>query len=908
MRNSKRLGLFVTVFTCLFLCVGGQAQAQAQSKVKVLVLPFVINASGDKEALRKSVGQLLAERFKEQGASVAVADSPDVLKLLKGAEPSVSVARAAGRSGGAAVVVYGSVNEVGGGISVDAKALPVKGNAQPVSAYATRGGVMELASAMDEVVQKLPIGKFVAATGGSAVAAPSGGSGLSGVKVAQVDVEGNDTLDKDVILLKVKTQVGEPFDAGTVNEDLKRLMALGYFDDVQVKTEDVAGGKRVVFVVKEKPRILAISVTGNSDIKTNDILAAMETRSGSVLNMQTLADDLEKIRDLYRKKGYYQTTVDYKLEQTDPRQARLNIVVKEAKKIYIKKIDIVGAKQVSASDLRGVMALKEKGFLSWVLQTGVLKEELLDRDSAAIENYYTNHGYIDARVGQPQVDIQNDGIVITFRVEEGERYRVGSVNFKGDLLLDEKKLHEITKMPELAQKKAYFDRSVARDDVTNLKNSYSDMGYAFADANVDLQKRPNENVVDVTYVLNKGQKVYVRRVTIEGNDRTRENVIRRELRLADGDVLSGTALARSNARLNKLDYFDKVDIEAVSTEDPSQVDIKVKVKDKNTGTISAGVGYSTSDSVFVGGSIEERNLFGKGYQASLQGQFSTITNRFVASFTNPALYDSDLAAGIDAFSTFRQYSDFYRESQGGGLHFGYPVGEFTNLRWGYQLSRDRVYHTNWNASSVIAQSRGVHWTSSVMAGISRDTTDSRTMPTTGTLNDFSVQYAGLGGDRGFIRLYYNFNYYHPVVAGIIFHARAQAGTLFENGHGSVPVFERFYLGGIGDIRGYESMKISPKDHNTNERIGGDTTYFANLEAIFPLVKQYGLYGVGFFDAGNSIWVKRDGFNPTLVKSVGGGVRWLSPMGLIRVEGGYALDTIEHHQQNFQIGFAMGNTF
>jgi outer membrane protein insertion porin family len=760
--------------------------------------------------------------------------------------------------------------------------------------------MMELSSAVDELAQKLKID--------AAPTAPGATAALTGEKVAEVDVEGNNALEKDVILLKVKTQAGEPFDSKTVNEDLKRLFELGYFDDVQIRVEDARGGKRVVFVVKEKPRIQAVSVVGNSEIKKDDILEAMGTKSGSVLNMQVLADDLEKVRELYRKKGYYQTTVEYKLEQTDPRMARLNIVVKESQKLYIKKITINGAKKVDPSDLKDQMGLKEKNFLSWIMQTGVLKEELLDRDSAAIENYYNNRGFIDARVGQPQVEIKEDGIYITVQVEEGDRYKVGDVGFKGDLLLDEKKLRETTKLSELSKKKEFFDRSVVREDITKLNEAYSDMGYAFAETDVDMQKRGEEKIVDLTYILKKGQKVYVRRVTVEGNDRTRENVIRRELRLSDGDQFSGTKLKRSNERLNKLDYFEKVDVETVPTENPNEVDIRVKVKDKNTGSISAGVGYSTYDSVFVGGSVQERNLFGKGYNAQFQGMFSGVTNRFMASFTNPAVYDSDLSFGVDAFSTFRRYSDYYKQSQGGIVRFAYPLGEFTTLRWDYRLTRDDVYHTNYYSSSIIRESKGIHWTSSVLVGITRDTTDSRTKPTKGTVNDLSTEYAGLGGDRGFIKEFYSFNYYYPMFWETVFHVRAQTGFLFENGFGDIPVFERFYLGGIGNIRGYETDKISPKDHVTNERIGGDTMYFANIEYIFPVSKQYGVYGLGFFDAGNSIYRIRDGFNLSFVKSVGAGVRWFSPMGLIRVEAGYGLDEIQHSQQRFQVGFTMGQTF
>lgn len=909
MRGRKCTGLFLGLVAILSLAVFGQ-EAMAQSergKAKVLVLPFKVNAPGDAESLRKSISQQLSDRLRKEG--VAVVDSATAASVLKAKKVkevvSAQQARELARAAKASYAVMGSLSVVGDSLSLDAKSVGVGSNLrESAGVYATGPGLVGLSAAVDDLAGKLK-GEFVA---GAAAPAGAPGSGLTGEKVAEVDVEGNNALEKDVVLLKVKTQVGEPFDSKTVNEDLKRLFDLGYFDDVQIRVDNVRGGKKVVFVVKEKPRIQAVGVNGAVEIKKDDILEAMSTKAGSVLNLQVLADDLEKIRELYRKKGYYQTEVSYSLEQTDPRLARLNINIKEAKKLYIKEIRILGAKQVSVSDLKDEMGLKEKNFLSWIMQTGVLKEELLERDTAAIENYYTNHGYIDARVGQPQVDIQPDGIVLTFQVEEGERYKVGSVGYRGDLLMDNDKLATLTKAQELVQKKEFFDRSVVRNDIAKLTEAYSDMGYAFADCDVDMKKRGEEKIVDLTYVITKNQKVYVRRVTVEGNDKTRENVIRRELRLSDGDLFSGSKVKRSNERLNKLDYFDKVDVETVPTENPGEVDLRVRVKDKNTGSISAGVGYSTSDSVFFGGNIEERNLFGKGYAAQFSGMISGRTTRFVLSFTNPAVYDSKLSAGTDLYATKRQFDDFYKDAYGGDIRFAYPIGEYSTLAWNYRLEHDYIYHTNLFATSMIQEWRGWHWTSSVYGGFTRDTSDSRTKPTKGTINEFAVTYAGLGGDVGYVKPFYSFNWYRSLPLETVFHIRAQGSVLIENGFGDFPVFERFYMGGINNIRGYAVDSISPRSHLTGEHVGGDTMYFANLEYIFPLNKHYGVYGLGFFDAGNTIWRERDGFNPWVYKSVGVGLRWFSPMGLLRVEYGYGLDAEAHNMNPSQVGFTIGQSF
>lgn len=882
MRATKHFGLKGLLLVVCLLLAAGQALAQSG---KVLVLPFEINAADALQSVQASLPRILADKLKAAG----VAATAEGGRAVAGADAARKLAAGAR----AEYAVFGSISKVGEGLSLDARVVRASGG-EPAAVFASAPNALGLDAAAAELADK--IRPQVSAVGSSD-------------RIVEVDVEGNSILDKEVVLLKIKSQVNQTYDPKAVNDDVKKLFDMGYFDDVQVRLENAPGGKRLTFVVKEKPRIQAIGVTGNGDVKKDDVLEAMSTKSGGVLNLKVLADDLGKIRELYSKKGYYKTEVTYELEQTDPRVARLNIIIKEPKKLYIKEVKIEGAKQISAGDLESELATSTRHFWSWVTGSGVLKEEMLERDAAAIEAYYANRGFVDAKVGQPEVIYGDDGITVVFRVEEGDRYKVGSVAFGGDLLYDEPKLLERIKLDELSAKGDYFNRSVVRDDLNALAELYADDGYAFAEADVDMKKNAETKVIDIVYMINKGRKVYVRRVSIEGNEKTRDNVIRREVRLADGDLFSGSKLRRSNERLDKLEYFEKVDIETVPTDNPGEVDLKVKVKDKNTGSISLGAGYSTSDSVFFGGSVEEKNLFGKGYHAKFQGMFSGKSSRGILSFTNPRVYDSNLAAGVDVYQVYRAYDDFKKTTTGAKLRFAYPLGEYTVLSWDYRLDHYHIYHTNWDASSVIQQSAGWHWASSVYAEIDRDTVDSATKPTKGTKNTLSLEYAGgvVGGDDAFIKPMFTSNYFHPLPLDMVFHWRGQAGVLFPNAGGDIPVYERFYLGGINNVRGYELDKISPRDPWTRERIGGKAEFFTNFETIFPISKSNGLLGVVFFDAGNS-WKDYGDVSFDMYKSVGAGVRWYSPLGLIRVEYGYGLDAERHHLQPSQVGFTMGQTF
>ncbi|MBF0482308.1 MAG: outer membrane protein assembly factor BamA, partial [Desulfovibrionaceae bacterium] len=524
------------------------AKTAPAEKIRILVLPFAVNAGPELGDVAGSLPELLADKLRELG--LAPIDAKTAAAVIKaGRVKSIGAAEAAqlAKAAKASFAVYGTFNQAGEDLSLDARLVDASGKQKPQQLTGSAKGIINVKPAVDSLAASIAQSAL-----SGAGKAQSKTEIAPGEKITAVAVEGNVVLDKDVVLLKVKSQPGDPYDPRAVNEDLKRLYDLGFFEDVQIRVDDVPGGKKLVFVIKEKPKIMAIGVVGSTAIDKDDITSAMTTKAGSVLNLKTVSEDLAKVRELFVKKGYYNVDVSYKLEQTDPRQARLDIVIKETGKLFIKSIEIKGCKQLSASDAKGDLSLSERGFLSWITGSGVLTEDQLERDVAALESFYANRGFIDVRVGQPDVAFKPDGIYITFTVEEGSRYKVGAVSFRGDLLVPPAELAKHSKLAELGKSKGWFDRSVVRTDLNALTEFYSDQGFAYSQADMDIQKIPGADTVDVTYILNKGPKVYVRRVLIEGNERTRDNVIRRELRLADGDQFSGSKLRRSQERLNKL--------------------------------------------------------------------------------------------------------------------------------------------------------------------------------------------------------------------------------------------------------------------------------------------------------------------------------------------------------------------
>ena len=883
----------------LALCLFCASPCFAEPANKVIILPFAVNAAPDLAYLEESLPKLLHDRLTAMGFEVV--SEEETMRLLQEQHVeylNLDVAKDMALLSGAGYAVYGSFSQVGETISIDTRLVDAFGIREPKPFFVVKEGVINILPAVDETAAKIQTGM------------------QQKDRIASIDVRGNEILDDDVVLMRLKVQPGDPYDPKVVNTELKNLYDLGYFDDIEIALEDSAEGKRLIINVKEKPLIQAISVEGAKELDADDLLAAIATKTGAVLNPRVLADDMGKIRELYRKDGFYNAKVDYKLDQADAKRARLNIVVDEGNKLYVTDIIIQGAKQLEPSELKSQLALSERGMFSWVTGSGILREEILDRDAAALEAYYGNRGFLNAKVGQPEVQYSDKGITVIFQVEEGTRYKVASVNFSGDMIAAPADLNTVVALDDLAKSKEFFDRSVMRSDLQKLTEHYSNFGYAFAEADVKMARNEEDSSLDITYVMSKGTMVSINRVLIEGNSKTRDNVIRREMRLADGDLFNGSQLRRSNTRLNKLDFFETVEITPEPTGSPNALNLRVKVKEKPTGQFSAGVGYSSYSQVFFSGQVLERNLFGMGYQLGFTGTISARSADYTATFWNPHYDDTNLGMGVALYNKMDEYSDYDKKSVGGRLLFGYPLGEYTNLSWNYRLEQYTIEDVEDDADKVIKDIEGDNWASSVYASIKRDTTDRRINPTKGTTYQFSTEYGGgvLGGDDDFIKYIADTNHYYPIFLETIIHLHAQAGYIMENGGEEIPPFERFYLGGMNSVRGYEERTISPlyddKDasegYEEGDEKGGNKSFFFNAEYLVPIHKEMGILGLVFFDTGNA-WDDDETVDFDLYSSVGAGVRWYSPLGPLRLEYGYPLDEIDNERKG-RVEFSVGQFF
>ncbi|MFW5970836.1 MAG: outer membrane protein assembly factor BamA [Desulfovermiculus sp.] len=880
----------IIIFTCaLFSFLSWQPVLAAEENQRLIVFPFSINAPDELDYLSQDIPSLLRDELQNRNfETVSGSSTLEVIDQSGVSELNLQNVSDLAKQGAADYAVYGSMSQIGETFSFDVRLVNPEDPGSSRSFYATGQGLISLQPTLSDIADQLE------------------DSILQRQAIAEIDVQGNQILGDDVVLTRLQIREGDEYSVKSLNEEIKRLYETGYFDDVQVHVEEDTQGMRVVFEVQERPRLAGIEVKGNAAIDDDDILEAMSTTPDSVLNPKLLGQDLDTIRELYRKKGYYKAQIEYSREQTSDGRDKLVLDIDEGDKQYITKIQINGAEKLDQGELKKQLALSERGWLSWITGSGVLREEALDRDVAALEAYYANRGFMDVRVGHPEVSYEEDGIHITFQVQEGPRYTVGQVDLDGDLVTDQEQLRKVIELDDLARDNEPFSRSALREDIQNLTEFYSNYGYAFAEASPELNKNREDRTIDVRYVLTKRQQVHVRRVTIAGNQKTRDNVIRRQLLLNEGERFNGRSLSQSKQRLTRLDYFEDVEMQTIPTQDPELMDIEVQVQEKSTGSFSAGAGFSSVDKVFFTGQIEERNLFGKGYDASFQGSFSSYTTRFMAQFWNPHLYDSPVGAGVDLFNIRRDYDDYDLDSTGGKLKFAYTIGTYTRLFWNYSLQEYEVSDIDDDASDEIKDLRGKNLASKSEIAAVRDTTNRRINPTRGTKNNLSLEYAGglLGGDDAYIKPEYEFSYFHPLFWKVIFNWHWKLGWLFENSSDDVPDYERYYLGGINTVRGYDWRDISITD-DAGDDVGGYKTLYSNVELVFPIKEDMGILGVVFFDAGN-VWDKNETIEPDFYKSIGAGIRWNSPMGPLRLEYGYPLDDLKGNSGQFE--FTVGQFF
>lgn len=709
------------------------------------------------------------------------------------------------------------------------------------------------------------------------------------VLVNEIVVRENQRIEDDAILRVTQTKIGDEYNKALLSEDLIAIFDMGWFDDVRVEVEKKAAGNTVIFVVKEKPTIREILITGNQVYEEEEINENIDISSGSILNIYRIRRNLKIIETLYREKNYHNVKVKYEINTLEHNQADLEFVIEEGEKVRIKQIIFDGNSAYDSDDLIDLMETSEKGFWSWITSSGDLNKDVLQQDIFKLNAFYQNNGYAEARVADPEIEYEDEWVYIKIKVNEGPRFKMGKVDLQGDFIRPKDVLLESVNI----NKETYYKRDTIREDVLFLSDIYADKGYAHADVIPEISPDPEKLVVDITFHIKQNEPVYFEKINIHGNTKTRDKVIRRELKVYEQELYSSNRLKRSVSDLHRLDFFEDIKVKPHRGSTKDKVILDIEVVEKPTGTFSFGGGYSGVDGVYVMASVSERNLFGRGQYLETSVQTGGESNQFSVRFTEPWLFDIPLSASINAYKADRDYDDYDRESTGGGFRFGYPVFDYTRGYLGYAYDVSTIDNVSEIASPYILEGRNVE--SGISTSLVYDSRNKPFNPSNGSKHRITLQYTGIGGNIGFTKITAEAGRYFPLFWGTVGFLHAEAGYVRRNSGKELPDYERFYLGGINSVRGFDWRAISPVIEIDNgdggviiTEIGGTEFVQFNVEYLVPIIEDSGLVGLLFFDAGNA-WADEGESISGLRESAGFGIRWFSPMGPLRLERGYILD-------------------
>lgn len=884
--HSIRHILVALIVLCL-LCLAGNSQA-ADGAVRLLIMPFQINALAESAYLGEQIPQVLGDYLQGEGAQLV--ETPEG---QPGARVEALTTEALYRLGSAAAadhVISGSFTRIGDDFSLDVQVHDM-GNPRGGASFFLEGrGIENLLGKVRDLGRQI------------------GNHLFDRQLVAELHIEGNKRIESDAIRKVIQTKVGDVFNPKTLSEDIKAIFALGYFQDIRVDAQETPQGRSLVFNVQERPTIRQISVSGNRVYEDEEILSNLDIKTGSIFNIYKVKSNIQQIESLYKEKNYHNVHVSYEVHELKNNQADVEFVVTEGKKVRIKTITFEGNSAYESKKLRKLIKTNEKGFFSWLTSSGELNRDDLNQDAAKLAAFYHNNGYIQARVGEPVVDFGDDWIYVTFKIEEGPQFRVGQVALDGDLVLPKAELMDKLKIG----KEAFYNREVIRNDILLLTDIYSDEGYAYADISPRVDEDPDKLVANITYHIDKGSQVYFEKIIISGNTKTRDKVIRRQLRVYEQELFSGKGLKRGVRNLYRLDYFEDVKVNTTKGSADDKMVLKLEVTEKPTGTFSFGAGYSTVEHFFTIASVSQRNLFGRGQTLGLKGEFGATTNRYTLSFTEPWLFDIPLSAGFDIYNSERDNDTYDRESKGGKLRFGYPVFDYTRLYLSYGYDVSDIYNVDdEDASDNIKDLEGINITSFLSSTLRYDSRDRAFNPTEGGDHSLTVKYAGLGGNIGFTKYLAETGYYFPLYKEVVGFLHGKGGYVYKNPGMDLPDYERFYLGGMNSLRGFGSRDVSPTTINEDGKevqIGGTQMIQFNAEIIVPLVKKAGIVGVLFYDTGDSYGPHENIDLFDLRESAGYGIRWYSPIGPMRLENGYILDPLEGEKTSGRWEFAIGGAF
>jgi outer membrane protein insertion porin family len=730
-------------------------------------------------------------------------------------------------------------------------------------------------------------------------------------RIRDIRVSGNRRVEPETVRSYLPFAVGDVYDSGKVSQGIRALFATGLFSDVRIER----AGAAVVVSVVENPVINQVAFEGNSAVEKSSLQAEVQLKPRAVFTRAKVQGDVQRILDVYRRQGYFATTVEPKLIELD--QNRVNVVfeIREGKATKVKSVQFIGNRAFSDSQLRDIITTTQQGWFDFLKNTAFYDPDRLALDRELLRQYYLKNGYADARIVSANADLDRDGsgFFITFVVEEGEIYNFGDVKIESNLQgVDVGRLQGTL----LTARGSTYNAADIDKSVEQMTLLVSEQGYAFARVRPKADRDATTRTIAVTYVIDEGPRVYIERINVLGNTRTRDHVIRREFRLAEGDAFNPLMVDRAKKRLQGLGFFKSVEVKRRPGSAPDRIVLDVELLEQPTGELSFGAGYSTSEGVIGDIALTERNLMGNGQFLRLRLSGSASRMQIDLSFTEPRFLDRNIAAGFDIFhkDTLRSNTQaFNARKTGGSVRMGFPIAESLWLNTNYTLSRDEIYNVQTVQdgrfpSLAIRQAEGEFLTSLVGTSITYDKRNHPTNPNRGYFLTAGAEFAGVGGDVQYVRLLAEGRYYFPITDKITFVGRVTAGHIEGWGGDEVRLIDLFQKGGE-TIRGFYRSGIGARDVSTGDALGGQTFYAATAEIRYPLPfvpDDLGVKGAVFVDAGSLFSAPSNisSLNGTIDPvtglvvdirdsnkirvSAGTSLLWDSPLGPLRADFGWAI--------------------
>lgn len=713
--------------------------------------------------------------------------------------------------------------------------------------------------------------------------------------VFRIDIKGNEIVSDATIISRIKLRAGGRYNENIINQDIKNLYATGFFETVEVEKEVTKEGVVITFRVREKPILKKIVIEGARFIRKKQILESIDIKEGSFIDEYTIKEATRKIKDLYDKKGFSQAEVSYELLPLKTgNEVEARLIISEKGIIKVRDVFVEGNYTISKTRILRLMKTKK----AWLFNRGIFKEEVLRDDMRRVTDFYKLQGFGDIEV---IIDVEHRprGVYLTVKIDEGMRYYAGGIKIEGNKEIPLVAILEAMRLKEgdiFSEQAVYADSSL-------IRQVYVDRGYIFSRVEPLSFLNPETKKVDITYKIVENEIAYIDGIDIKGNIKTRDKIIRRELRINPGDRFDGKAVRRSKERLENLGFFEEIRFGTEPGSKANNVDLIVDVKEAKTGYFSFGGGYSTIDAFIGFVELRQRNFdyrnfstfTGAGQDLTLMLSIGSLTDRYQVSFTNPWIFDIPVSFGLDGYKKGHRRDDdvgyaFEQGIKGGVVRLRSELSDYWKIGLAYRFEEVKITDIIAEATIELKAEEGVTDLSSGEFSLSFDTRDNVFSPSRGfvfqgTLNGFGGPF---GGDRNFTKYFGRFSIYFPIGNESVIELKVRAGfaETFSDTE-KIPIYERFFAGGASTVRGYRERKIGPIDTVTEDPIGGEAMFIGNLEYTYPLADF--LKVATFFDAGE-VWKRSNDFlSSSLKSSIGIGLRVKTPIGPVSIDYGWPLD-------------------